>query len=124
VEFEMEQRIAQEDCWKCYGEGGRWDAESQDQWYWCDLCDASSRHFGKKVEGVLVMASLERQCQAFESAIVSFSKKAAREALERKGDSVGDYNKGVAFGLDLALAMLLDSMDAEKEKMDKEDSDG
>jgi hypothetical protein len=29
----------------CNGKGGRWDEESQDQWYWCDNCDAGDKHY-------------------------------------------------------------------------------
>lgn len=40
-----------ETCQHCYGTGGRYDDDSQDQWYWCEHCDASKRYYERiKVE--------------------------------------------------------------------------
>lgn len=38
-------RCSSSDCDVCNGKGGRWDEESQDQWYWCENCDAADKHF-------------------------------------------------------------------------------
>lgn len=32
-------------CEYCYGRGGRYDDEIEDQWYWCQHCDASKRYY-------------------------------------------------------------------------------
>ena len=36
------------ECEKCHGQGGRYDDEVQDQWYWCDNCDAGQKHYEQK----------------------------------------------------------------------------
>jgi hypothetical protein len=35
------------ECDSCRGAGGHWDTEVQDQWYWCENCDAADKHFEK-----------------------------------------------------------------------------
>ena len=37
-------KISSCDCEECGGLGGRWDEESQDQWYWCRNCDAEDKN--------------------------------------------------------------------------------
>jgi len=36
------------ECDKCFGQGGREDPESIDQWHWCDKCDAATKHYERK----------------------------------------------------------------------------
>ena len=43
-----EKKIVCKECEYCSGKGGRWDEECQDQWYWCDYCDALDKHLERK----------------------------------------------------------------------------
>lgn len=38
-------RCSSSDCDVCNGKCGQWDEESQDQWHWCDNCDAADKHY-------------------------------------------------------------------------------
>jgi hypothetical protein len=38
-------RCSSSGCDVCNGKGGGWDEESQDQWYWCENCDAGNKHY-------------------------------------------------------------------------------
>lgn len=62
----MEKSIIKTDssnCEMCYGKGGRWDDESQDQWYWCNYCDASEKYFRRinvKTEEIIIKTETEQ----------------------------------------------------------------
>lgn len=49
-------------CGSCYGAGGRWDDEVQDQWYPCVACNdiAAAREEGRREEREDVVAWLRR----------------------------------------------------------------
>lgn len=59
-------RCSSSDCNVCNGKGGRWDEESQDQWYWCDNCDAAEKYYeGRRKSFCLVIGPIEADLDGF-----------------------------------------------------------
>lgn len=59
-------RCSSSDCAACNGKGGRWDEESQDQWHWCNNCDAAEKHYqGRRKFFYLVIGPIETDLDGF-----------------------------------------------------------
>lgn len=48
MELNKLEKCLDDECEHCSGLGGRNDEEVQDQWYWCEYCDAEVEHSRKR----------------------------------------------------------------------------
>jgi hypothetical protein len=49
------------ECEYCRGDGGRYDDEIQDQWYWCEYCDASKQHYKRIRKSEVKMRKIKQE---------------------------------------------------------------